>query len=361
MDEFVVKFRPSSSFREEVPSHTLFGAICWRYLELFGEDELVALLSSFRTGNPNFVVSSVFPYINSDDNDDDLLFFPKPIRELSRGNAGLPKQKYGFEKLKNFKKIEWVSETVFSKILNGLGEEEVFAAACSDDDGAGIKGSFRIPNDNEKIIVSSEELDKGMPFSFFKEELVQKNSISRLTGKTRDGGGLYSASENFYEDNAGLFFLLSCSDNSIGKLKAAMRLMADTGICGDKTSGKGQLNLVGIHKLEKSVTGLKTEGKGPARFVSLSRFYPGTTASLGGTDPVSYKIVNIRPKSQLGGSNPWKASVRLFTEGSIFTASERRDFYGTCPIVKKTAGKEIIEYGLAYPAFFTNTKEISEE
>jgi len=64
-------------------SDTLFGAICWPWKLLHGEDDLIELLEQYKQAKPPFLISSTFPFIGKN------WILPKPLDGL--GKAGLEK------------------------------------------------------------------------------------------------------------------------------------------------------------------------------------------------------------------------------------------------------------------------------
>ena len=75
----VVYLKPKSLFPTNLPSDTIFGAICVAIKEIYGEDELDSMLGLFNGKNNPFVLSSAFPFVNGSDGKHH--FFPKLIIE----------------------------------------------------------------------------------------------------------------------------------------------------------------------------------------------------------------------------------------------------------------------------------------
>lgn len=51
---------PTSSFTSALQSDTFFGAFCWSYLYLYGEDALVQLINNYKKGSPDIIFSNAF-------------------------------------------------------------------------------------------------------------------------------------------------------------------------------------------------------------------------------------------------------------------------------------------------------------
>lgn len=47
----------------------------------------------------------------------------------------------------------------------------------------------------------------------------------------------------------------------------------------------------------------------------------------------------------------WKSKVIYLKEGSIFRVKQKKDVYGTVPVVKEIAGNRIYQNGLAFDVF----------
>ncbi|WP_457640677.1 type III-A CRISPR-associated RAMP protein Csm4, partial [Persephonella sp.] len=78
MKLYKVDIKSLSLFRDLPSSYTIFGAVSWGYLLLFGEDKLNKLLDRFSNGDIPFLVSSVLPRKK------DKYYFPKPNLKAKR-------------------------------------------------------------------------------------------------------------------------------------------------------------------------------------------------------------------------------------------------------------------------------------
>ncbi len=134
MRTYAVYLKPKSSFITWPTSDTNFGALCWAIYHLSKNEKfLTEFLEKFNE-RPKFILSSAFPYLERDGIR--VHFFPKPlIKELNSSDVeSLAKYEIGQEvgtkslrfkqavifvnqKLKEFKKVSYVSEILFREIV----------------------------------------------------------------------------------------------------------------------------------------------------------------------------------------------------------------------------------------------------
>jgi len=110
MKLYSFQFKPLSKITEIPNSQSIFGMICYAYLEKYGEKDLESMLERFYNGNPDFLNSSFFFH--------DLLPTPQDItpdhqHELSKEQLIV---------LKQIKKIKYLSKEIFKDYLNNYQE-----------------------------------------------------------------------------------------------------------------------------------------------------------------------------------------------------------------------------------------------
>jgi len=327
----------SSMNSEMVRSDTLFGAICWGYRNLFGEDELITLLEKFDSGTPPFILSSCFPWLT--DGEKRVYFFPKPLAEdkfmdMTRDEVA------AYSKIK---KLKYVPEEIFRLLIEGkIGDIKAKRTKIK----RGQKwvfdihgGRYIIEND---IAIPEGAVNEKRIGRLHKVKEVPRNSINRLTMATDDN--LFFREEMFFNENAGFFFLIKGSNGELSKIKAAVRYVEDRGIGGEISVGKGHIEIIDFEDFE----GFKEEG---SNFVTLSLYCPqkDELSDFNGSN-VWYEPVVRKGKIEnafVRGVKPWKDKVLMFAEGSTFPSTGRA-YYGCCPIVKKTP-HHVRQYGYAFP------------
>jgi len=95
MTSWRLRIRPRSQWATPFRADSLFGAICWRWSELFPET-FPDMLASFHDGNPSFILSDGFP--------GDLL--PLPLHAATPARERKPKLVCNAEKLIHFTAVK---------------------------------------------------------------------------------------------------------------------------------------------------------------------------------------------------------------------------------------------------------------
>jgi CRISPR-associated protein Csm4 len=360
MQTYAVYLYPKSTFFSSLPtSDTLFGAICWAVYHLWGENELKTMLEEFVNKKPRFILSSSFPCMIQ--NGKITRFYPKPllpepdstqISKLAKEKSGTSnpqnlRYKQGIveitEKLKEIKKITFVSEAIFNQIVEGkLNIKDIYQS---------LRKRGSVSKDIEKIgscLITYEERSKidpeGELESFVKEFDIQKNQIDRVRCSTVEGLLFF----NKEIACTGLWFLVKTED--LDFLKATFRYLEDTGIGGERTTGKGHFKI----QCEDALNLPNVDSSNS--FIILSRYLPeGNELNLISQELSNWNIINIRPKRETmylqAGERILKDSLRLFTEGSIFHVRERKDYYGKIEDVGNMGTYTAYHNGLAIPVF----------
>lgn len=340
MQTYAIYLKSKSSFITWPASDTLFGALCWAVYHLYGKGTLEKMVAEFYN-KPKFILSTAFPYLERDGVR--IHFFPKPlIRGLKNDEverlAGenvrkkLDTESLNFkqeiiivsEKLKALKKVSYVSESLFKEIVEeSLNIKEIYQR---------LRDRRTIEKDIEKlgnVLISFGEREKIDPEkklkTLFSEVDVLRNQIDRVAGSTVEGLLFYNKEISLYRTYGGLWFLLRTDDFEF--VKPLFRYLEDTGIGGERTSGKGHFE---IHWDEKPYR--LPEAKNPDSFVILSRYLPDETERNFGNGFFSWNLLNLRPKRETmyptGGKRILKDLLRVFLEGSIFPLKEKKEYYG---------------------------------
>ena len=293
-----------------IHSDTLFGAIvdCW--FNLYPEDESIIFGNS---ESPPFLVSSAFPYFG------ECEFFPKPYSS-----------KVETDEIKALRKVQFIEKSVFFKILSG----EVFRFESQHTTGG---GNFWIDNSSDSIF----------PRLWVVEE-TPRVVIDRYTGSTNH----YFVSELYFEEKAGLFFLVKFKDrNLIEKFETALRFLGDQGLGLDRSSGKGLFNI------EKTTGFEYPKPEKTNRFLTLSLYHPSRkeieTFLL---ENASYDMVYRGGWiTSNGRGTPYRRQVlTMFAEGSVFSGDPDK-LYGDMPTVISSTFKpqdmdhKVYRYGCAFP------------
>lgn len=370
MPTYAVYLKPRASFKSSIGSDTLFGALCWAMRALNGEDELQEMLNKFKNSinskaPPPFAISSAFPFIHHDG--EKARLYPRPIiPELNSDQihslAERLKKQHSYldlkqrstsaaaEKAKQIKGAAYVSEELFAQIVQGETEafhlcQHLVKQGSVDTDIVSWDGALITHGERKKV--KAEELD-----SFAKDGDVQHNEIDRLTQATVEGR-LFFTDEKFLDrKRAGLWFILRTED--LNFIKPLLRYLADTGIGGERTAGKGH-----FHISLDEINPIKLPGvDNPNCFVTLSRYIPAEGECDFDREPLSYRLTTIRPKHEAQFSGPghrtYKQLMRLFEPGSFFPFLIKKEVYGqivNAGAISDKGGFDAYHNGLAVPVF----------
>jgi len=323
MEYLQCKIKPKASFHigikegslektmHYIHSDTIFSGICNAYRLLYGKDETESLLEKFKNEQPSFLISSAFPYI------DDIVFFPMP--KFINFSDYVKDEKL----FKKSKKIEFVSEEIIKGISKNRFKEE-------------LKEENMVQG---KILVTGKESEKIKNASIWKEKEVARVVIDRKT----NASNIYYFGEVEYCDKCGLHFLIKFMENGIrNKIEAAIRLLGDEGIGGDRSYGKGLFEAE-FNNFEWSIK----EGK----FMNLSLYLPKEN-EIEMVKKGWYEIVNrggwVYSPDKKGER---KKFVRMIKEGSTFEGDEA--FYGRITEIGTSEEyHHVYRYGYGMPLYF---------
>ncbi|HCL99011.1 MAG TPA: type III-A CRISPR-associated RAMP protein Csm4 [Fervidobacterium sp.] len=201
-----------------IPSDTLFSGIINAFSLLYGKEETDKLVDAFLNGEFPFKVSSTFPYCG------DEFFYPKPLNySANTDNA------------KSVSKAKYISE----RLLFQRSSENI----------KDIQISYGF--------ISSKEL--GTPLYILEKR--PRVSLDKITSASE----IYYIQLTRYSSNAGLWFFLDVEDEYEKRIRAAIKLLGDEGIGGERTIGAGFF--------EPEFTDTKEEYAGDS-YISLSSFIP---------------------------------------------------------------------------------------
>jgi len=341
----IVYLKPKSSFMgEQLHSDTLFGAICWGIRQIYGEDELVEMLSRFDLGSkdfdPPFLISSTFLYAESEKRK--IHFLPKPKQKPNKKKINT---KEALDKLKTIKKVVYLQENLFNDWINGkLTDSELFDNVELGED----KVTYKLGGE-EYLQKKGILIEKGYAEITTKEVDIPRNVINRLSNTTAEGG-LFYTHETFIGKKSGFYFLIEIEDGSYeNMLNASIRFIEDRGIGGDVSVGKGQFDMEILTE-----TGLIQEPRNSSTFTSLSLYYPCEDEIQFFKQHEEKTWYNLRGRKGklesafVSTKDTWKASIQMFEEGSTFPLIADKELYGKNPIVKEKPFL-IQHYGFALP------------
>ncbi|WPX08755.1 type III-A CRISPR-associated RAMP protein Csm4 [Anaerocellum danielii] len=287
-------------------SDTLMSGIINAYSLLYGKDETDKLLEEFLKGTAPFEVSSTMPYVNLQ------YFMPVPL--------GLNMEEYknrgiiNAEHQKELKKIKFVRE---KDLFEGFQSKYKPV------------GSFLIPqnefeNDNKKSFSLGRTKERARVF------------IDRQTSSSN----IYYFSHFEFEKESGLWFYLKINNEKVeNKVKAAIRLLGDEGLGGDRTCGLGSFKV----DFKDDVPEFKNIQSG--YYMSLSIINPKDEDEI--KSVVFYEILTrsgyIYSKAGLGIK---RKTVSVFGEGTVFSNKIQGRVVDVTP--EKFSSHRVYCFGLAF-------------
>lgn len=270
-----------------IHSDTLFSAICVKWRMLFGD--LEELLKGFNINGKEeampFLISSAFPYCK------EVLFFPRPMVSGQNGQV------------RGLTRVKFVSYRIFQKIINGDNKK-----FCEDN--LLIQGNSILVDKEDLSVI--EKVKNGVVWSTSRKP---RNTLDRITSSSN----IYHFGEVAFATDCGLYFFVDIQDDYRERFEAVMRLLAEEGVGGDRSSGKGVFE---ASELEDNTFNIPSTGKDG--FITLSLYHPEFDDVKNGLlDDANFELITRTGWiSSPDGKNLRRKAVRMFTEGSYFRKNE---------------------------------------
>lgn len=300
--------------KERVRSDTLFSAWVSNYARLFGKKTVEDLLEKFRQPKPPMRISSTFIYRECKNNtkNNTIFYLPRPLKFPVNYPHG---DDLAF--FKTYKSLNYLPLDIWQRWYQGEGFTTEDTKELTDKTKGNAKG----------------KLKQAGTFDYkeaFKNHKLPKVAIDRTTSATnfyhtgyvqfdweQNGSGIKSLS--------GLYFLVYFEDNNpqlIAELKAALDLLGEQGIGGERSSGAGLFQ---------------------AEWLNLKDASPNWENAVNMTDKLAYQclislfwdddksilkqliIDNSHSSYEIQERGGWfsdgnirRQMVRMFAEGSVF-------------------------------------------
>ncbi len=288
---------------DRVRSDALFSAWVSIYARLFGKAAIEELLGMFPSPKnpeltPPFRISSTFIY--REVGDETIYYLPRPLKFP----VNYPEEDLDF--FKSYKKLSYLPLKIWQRWYQGTG----FNSSDRDE-----------LTTYSKLGESKGELSQAGAFDYgkaFKIDKIPKVAIDRVTRAT-----------NFYhtgfvqfqwepsKNPAGLYFLLELSEigeKLADKLQAALHLLGEEGLGGERSSGAGKFQ---VTWLDLADTWQKIVNFADGNQHTLLSLFWDTTVTSDFLKTASYEI------QERGGwiaeSQLRRKKVRMFVEGSVFS------------------------------------------
>lgn len=328
-------------------SDTLFSALCLALREL-GED-----LDGFLTGynrwkggmlvngrQTPFRLSSAFPFAGS------VYFLPRPLLAI-HGLDQVSDPRLG----KIVKKTAFVSKSLFESLV---ASRDVSAELVQASQGA--KGTTQIRQelllqDGRAWVTAPEraalenyiEPESGK-IRLWVQETQPRVTVDRRTNRSQ----VYAAGRVRFRPGAGFFTLVDYQEPGWRpKVEKALRILGETGIGGERSSGHGQFELQVDDEFVLSEPGSRADG-----FTSLALYWPAQPEVTAGVlENASYQLLNRRGwMASPDAMNLRRKSVRMLVEGSVFQQRPDGALVDVKPDDPPTPlPHDVWRYGLAFP------------
>lgn len=298
-------------------SDTLFSAWIAAYAKLFGKDAVEQLLQRFLdTVAPPVRMSSTFIYRY--DKKQTLYYLPRPLKFPSNYPVANNTSDGDLKFFKTYKKLKYLPLEVWQNWYQGEGFNE--------SDRADLIAETQGKSNGKLHLAGSFDYKKA-----FKIDRVPKIAVDRVTRATN----LYHTGfvQFQWEQNdsgikslSGLYFLLhfpQADPDIANNLQAALQLLGEEGIGGERSSGAGRFE---VEWLELPETWRKVVEfpKQAVHHCLISLFWNNEASMLKqlitDTEDASYETL-VRGgwiASPFSGQQLRRKMVRMFAEGSVF-------------------------------------------
>ncbi len=304
----IVRLIPTGRFLGGLPrSDTLFGALCWGIRWTHGEPALLEVLEACERGDPPFVLSSVFPYAGGEGGP--VYYLPRP---LSWSPVGSTQTVEAYSEAKGLKRAAYCSLSLFQEIVAGRPPATESLSEPK-------SGCLAMPGEP---IPRVQELD------------VDRNTINRVTGAVQEGRLFFG--EETGVGGGGAYFLIQLRDPvSRPLVESALRFVEDRGVGGDASVGRGQV------RIEIADGDLLREVPNASHRLTLSLLHPAPRDRehlAASAAQSAYRLVKRKGRVEslyAPTEQPWKSTLVMLAEGSVFPSDGDRPVYGAAPVVKE--------------------------
>ena len=272
--------RPGFEHTEDiVHSDTLFSAIinAWNQMDPGFVTTLIPPEKDSVTKFP-FRISSAFPFSGNQ------FFFPKPYARIWQEDSD---NSPALEK--NQKKIRFIEKTVLESVLSG------------------IKSAYN-PNVNRTVPAYYS------PDSPLESQPGKAYDVPRLMiNRNNQGQSIFHFTRIVFRPDSGLFFLVEWNDESLlTKFNAALRLLGDMGIGGDRSVGHGLFTPEEVPEFHVKIP------DNPTHKYLLSLTHPAPVDDVTVLKNAGYDLTERKGWAWSGrGISLRRKAVRMLVEGSV--------------------------------------------
>jgi CRISPR-associated protein Csm4 len=175
---------------------------------------------------------------------------------------------------------------------------------------------------------------RGEPIPQLRSLDVDRNTINRVTGAVQEGRLFFGEETGI--GGGGVYFLIRFREPAIRPLvESALRFLEDRGIGGDASVGRGQV------RIQSEDGDLLDENPGASHRVALSLLHPSPRDRehlAASAKQAAYRLVKRKGRVEslyAPTEQPWKSTLVMLAEGSVFPRDGERSVYGAAPVVKE--------------------------
>jgi CRISPR-associated protein Csm4 len=277
---------------------------------LYGKEETDKLVAEFvrcdKQAGPPFKITSCFPFRSPEgENAKRIYYLPAPLTLMDCFSPDIRKEA---------KKTRFIDHETYWKWVEGnLGD-----------------------HDFARIKESSDALQDAM---------AVRANVHVALDRPRLAGNPYYVSRLHCSKGSGFYLLYSCGDEYAKRFKAALRLLGDMGIGGERSSGCGAFE---VDFVEDALSPSHQPGETGA-WMSLSLVFP-TKDDL---TKLSGAVLRLRERkgwisSPFTADSYRRKRVFMLDEGSLFAEKIEGCLPDVTPSIWKTETHPVYRYGLAW-------------
>jgi CRISPR-associated protein Csm4 len=239
---------------------------------------------------------------------------------------------------KAFKRVRFVSEAIFTALVNG--EELGFSEADC------VNGYTLWVTGAERAQLADWRDDEADDIVLWRQDTVPRVTLDRITSASE----IWHLGEVKFSTKAGLWFAVSFNEDHgealRRKFEACLRALGDTGLGGERSAGRGLFTW--DHAAEETFLDIP----GANRFVTLSPLCPKDAAQLTaliGTE-AAYDLLPRRGwVTSPEAGNLRRKMVWMFAEGSVFTGNPELRTGRLVSVKPDACPHDVWRYGYAFP------------
>lgn len=312
---------------EHIPSDTLFSALAVIWSTLPHHAPALAGLEATFAADAPLLLSSAMPCAGS------VLLLPRPLLETA---PKLPKEDGGG---KQFKRVRWVSVSIFRQLAAGLSPQktgELWEASKRIQ-----SGTVWVSGEEWKLLMETVGEQDDDDLLLWSAQRVPRVTVDRLS----NASAIYHEGRTHFAAGCGLWCMAHGDSEWLKRLEDGLAQLAESGLGGRRSRGTGQFHLerlISPPEMTPAVGNL-------SHAVLLGRLSPKVEQlPLLQQEGAAYQIVNVSGFNGTPGERPLlRRQVRLLSEGSVIGhgGTAPGQLVKVTPLNAPSVGHEIFRYG----------------